>query len=54
MRKDLNQFTAYNAGQEDAMKNRARLQALCPTSCTELRELDRAIADHKAAGGQST
>lgn len=39
---------------EDAMKNRARLQALCPTSCTELRELDRAIADHKAAGGQST
>ena len=39
---------------EDAMKNRERLQALCPTSCTELRELDRAIADHKAAGGQAT
>jgi len=39
---------------EDAMKNRARLQALCPIGCTELRELDRAIADHKAAGGQST
>ena len=39
---------------EEAMKNRARLQVLCPTGCTELRELDRAIADHKATGGQST
>jgi Flp pilus assembly protein TadD len=39
---------------EEAMKNRARLQVLCPTGCTELRELDRAIADHKASGGQST
>ncbi|MCD6075531.1 MAG: tetratricopeptide repeat protein [Rhodospirillales bacterium] len=39
---------------EDAMKNRERLVALCPTGCTELRELDRAIADHKASGGQST
>jgi len=39
---------------EDAMKNRERLQVLCPTGCTELRELDRAIADHKASGGQST
>ena len=39
---------------EDAMKNQARLQVLCPTGCAELRELDRAIADHKASGGQST
>lgn len=39
---------------EDALKNRARLQALCPTGCAELKELDRAIADHKAAGGKNT
>jgi len=39
---------------EDAMKNRARLQVLCPTGCAELKELDRAIADHKATGGQNT
>lgn len=39
---------------DDALKNRARLQVLCPAGCTELRELDRAIADFKAGNGQNT
>ena len=39
---------------EDVMKNRAKLQVLCPSGCAELSELDRAIADQKATGGSST
>jgi tetratricopeptide (TPR) repeat protein len=39
---------------DDALKNRGRLQVLCPAGCTELRELDRAIADFKAGSGQNT
>jgi tetratricopeptide (TPR) repeat protein len=35
---------------DDAFKNRVRLRELCPETCPELRELDRAIADfHKSA-----
>ena len=31
---------------EDAVKNRVRLSNLCPETCSELQELDRAIADY--------